>query len=169
MTFFCFARTKRTATLTVLILLQALAAVFFVADAITDILTEELDWHVAVEVIVAIALGVGIVFGALEIRRSIKQLHRSEEVLFAVRGAFFELINNHFEQWKLTPAEREVAFLAIKGFDIAEIARLRNAAPGTVRAQLSNVYRKSGVTNRTELLSVFIDELLVEDFTGTER
>ncbi len=132
-------------------------------------LTQELDWHVVVEVIVAIALGVGIVFGALEIRRSIKQFRRNEEALLAARGAFFELISKHFVQWKLTPAEREVALLAIKGFDIAEIAKLRSAAPGTIRAQLSNVYGKANVASRTELLSIFVEELLADELIIAEK
>lgn len=167
MIFSPLAAYKRTATLAILLLLQAVAAVFFTADAIIDLLTETLSWHIAVEVFVAIVLGIGVVFGAIEMRRSIEHLQRSEEALLAARGAFFELITQHFERWKLTPAEREVALLAIKGFDIAEISKLRDAAQGTVRAQLSKVYNKAGVANRTELLSVFVEELLAGELANS--
>ena len=50
--------------------------------------------------------------------------------------------------------------LALKGFDVAEIAAIRNAASGTVRAQLTRVYAKAEVSSRAQLLSLFIEDLL---------
>lgn len=78
-------------------------------------------------------------------------------------GALTDHIQMRFRDWKLTDAEAEVALFAIKGCDAAEIARLRGAAQGTVRAQLSHVYAKSGVATQAELVSLFIDDLLQVD------
>lgn len=160
MNFSRFIKNKQTMVLAFVLLLQATATIFFTIDAISDIITNGINWHTLIEMFVSIFLVIGFVFGTMEMRRSIRKLRRSEEALSAARGAFFELITAYFKRWNLTKSEREVALLAIKGFDIAEISKFRGVAQGTVRAQLSNLYSKAGVSNRTELLSVFVDELL---------
>lgn len=63
-------------------------------------------------------------------------------------------------EWKLTPAEAEVAFFALKGRDVAEIAQLRGAAAGTIRSQLNQVYAKAGAVSQAMLVSLFIEDLL---------
>lgn len=59
-----------------------------------------------------------------------------------------------------------MALFALKGFDVAEIAELRGSAAGTVRARLTRVYAKAGVSNRTQLLAVFTDDLLAGALPG---
>jgi len=65
-----------------------------------------------------------------------------------------------FTEWALTAAERDVAFLAIKGYSIAEIAGLRQTAQGTAKAQAASVYRKADVSGRLQLISLFLDDLM---------
>ena len=158
----------RTKFLAGVLIIQALAAVFFVGDAIWDFTVTGFDLHLALESLVAMALVLGIGFGALEMRRTLERIRRSEAALAAASGALGELVEAQFEQWKLTPAEAEVALLALKGCDIAEIASLRHAASGTVRAQLTRVYSKAGVSSRAQLISVFIEELLGGPIRGPE-
>jgi len=62
--------------------------------------------------------------------------------------------------WGLTPAEHDVAMMLIKGAPIAEIARLRQSAEGTVKAHCNRIYAKSGGSGRTELVSQFVDDLM---------
>ena len=150
----------RTTVLAALLVAQSLAAVFFVGDVIADIGLVGFDAHTVVEAMVLLALVLGVGFGALEMRRTLERVRRSEEALSAASGAFAEVIDGYFQRWDLTPAERDVALLALKGFDVNEIAGMRNVAGGTVRAQLAKVYGKAGVSNRTQLLSIFLDELL---------
>ncbi|NNF92563.1 MAG: helix-turn-helix transcriptional regulator, partial [Boseongicola sp.] len=68
-------------------------------------------------------------------------------------------------EWALTPAERDVALFAIKGFSTQDIADLRGVSEGTIKAQTNAIYRKAGVSGRPQLLSLFIDDL-VEDEPG---
>lgn len=150
----------RAAALALILALQALATVFFIGDVAADLTFDAFDPHAALEALVALALFIGVLFGAFEMRRALERARRSEAALSVARGALAELIEARFEGWGLTPAEREVAYLALKGFDGAEIARLRGAAPGTVRAQLARVYAKAGVSSRAELLALFMDDLL---------
>lgn len=53
-----------------------------------------------------------------------------------------------------------MALFALNGCDIAEIARLRGAAAGTVRAQLTRVYAKAGVSSHSALVALFLDDLI---------
>ena len=61
---------------------------------------------------------------------------------------------------ELTPAERDVAMFSIKGLSTAEIASLRKTSEGTVKAQTNAIYRKAGVAGRSQLLSLFVDDLM---------
>ena len=158
----------RTRFLAVVLVIQSLAAVFFVGDVVWDLTTQGFDLHLLLEGLVAAALLVGVAFGALEMRRSLERIRRSEAAVAAASGALGELIESQFELWGLTPAEAEVALLALKGCDSAEIASLRGAATGTVRAQLTRVYSKAHVSSRAQLVSVFIEELLGGPVTGME-
>jgi DNA-binding CsgD family transcriptional regulator len=51
----------------------------------------------------------------------------------------------------LTPAQREVARCALTGATVAEMARLLNKRPGTVRNHLREIYRLLGVSSRVGL------------------
>lgn len=156
----------RAATLAAVVAMQAMAAVFFLGDVLADLATDGPDLHTVLEAAVTLALAAGVIFGALVLRHSLDLSRRSEAALAVARGALGELIESRFREWRLTPAEREVALLALKGFDIAGIAELRGAATGTVRAQLTRVYAKSGVSSRAELLSLFMDDLLDDRQVG---
>ncbi len=83
-----------------------------------------------------------------------------ERQLKAASGAFYEILEDRFDDWSLTGSERDVALLAIKGMSIAEIAEARRTKEGTIRAQCNAIYRKAEVTGRPQLLSLFNDELL---------
>lgn len=62
----------------------------------------------------------------------------------------------------LTAREREVTSLAAIGLTNKAIARRLNVSDGTVRIHLQNIFKKLGVTNRTELA------VHVIDFAGTQ-
>jgi len=85
------------------------------------------------------------------------RLQRTADI---ARGAFGDLIAESFDAWGLTPSEREVAMLAIKGFTNAEIARITGKAEGTVKAQSNAVFRKAGVAGRVQLICHFTETLL---------
>ena len=150
----------RAGLVAVIVGIQAIAAIFFIADAIGDLAAGEMDFHILAESPIAFALLAGVGIGALMARRLLAEAQERERILAIASGALTEHIQMRFRDWKLTDAEAEVALFAIKGCDAAEIARLRSAAQGTVRAQLSHVYAKSGVATQAELVSLFIDDLL---------
>ena len=70
-------------------------------------------------------------------------------------------IDQQLTKWKLTAAEKEVAFLLLKGLSLKEIAGVRNTAEKTARVQSMAVYAKAGLTGRSELSAFFLEDLLV--------
>jgi DNA-binding CsgD family transcriptional regulator len=77
-----------------------------------------------------------------------------------------DIMAERFDEWGLTPAERDVALFAIKGLSIADIAQLRSTSEGTVKAQTAAIYRKAGVSGRSQLLSLFIEDLMDGGVSG---
>ena len=151
---------RRASVLAIALALQTSAAVFFIGDVASDYRWIGLDPHTTFEAFVALALITGIGFGAVEMRRTLLRIRRAEEALSLAAGAFGEVIETRFAEWRLTPAEAEVALFTLKGFEISEIAALRSSAESTVRAQLTRVFAKSGASGRAQFVALFVEELL---------
>ena len=83
--------------------------------------------------------------------------NRSEKLL---RG-LGEEIDRQLRGWRLTPAEREIALLLLKGYGHKEIAALLGRSERTVRQHAVAVYRKSGLSGRAELAAFFLEDLLL--------
>ena len=69
-------------------------------------------------------------------------------------------IDQQFDRWNLSPAEREVALLLVKGFSTRDIADLRQTRETTVRQQAQGIYRKAGLEGRAELAAFFLEDML---------
>ncbi|MGC9368998.1 MAG: helix-turn-helix transcriptional regulator [Paracoccaceae bacterium] len=148
-------------------LVQALCAVFFVSDIFLTVAgarSTPLSWQTRelLEIGAALGLILGLLLGAVALRRTMQRNDRAQEQLRVARGAFLDLVEERFAAWALTPAERDVAMFSIKGLSTAEIAALRNTSEGTVKAQTNAIYRKAGVSGRSQLMSLFIDDLMDE-------
>ncbi|MEH6758502.1 MAG: helix-turn-helix transcriptional regulator [Parasphingorhabdus sp.] len=146
-----------------IVVVQTVAAIFFVLDSIEDIIAKTqpgITFEIFTEGLIAFALMIGVVMGARQTRKLMMDARRREDALAVARGALSDIIKLRFDEWQLSPGESEVALFAIKGCSISEIAQMRNAATGTVRSQLSQVYLKARVTSQSMLISLFIEELL---------
>ena len=151
-----------------LFLAQALCAIFFVSDVFSSIFGFEasaLSWEIRelLEISAAFGLFTGAALGAFAMRRVIRDRNIAQERLRRASGAFMDLLEERFKEWGLTPAERDVALFAIKGMSTAEISVLRSTSEGTVKAQTNAIYRKAGVSGRSQLLSLFIDDLMRDE------
>jgi DNA-binding CsgD family transcriptional regulator len=83
-----------------------------------------------------------------------------EEAHDALHG-LGEAIDRQFTRWNLSPAEREIGLLLLKGLSHREIADVRSTTETTIRQQALAVYRKSGLRSRTELSAFFLEDLLL--------
>ncbi|MEO9792739.1 MAG: helix-turn-helix transcriptional regulator [Tateyamaria sp.] len=144
---------------------QVLCAIFFISQIMVTVLgipVTPFDWKIMelIEIGAAVGLLLGAVVGAIMLRWTWKRTTQVERQLRAASGAFMDLLEDRFDEWKLTPAERDVALFAIKGLSTQDIAAFRDTSEGTVKAQTNAIYRKAGVSGRPQLLSLFIDDLM---------
>ena len=166
--------TERRATIIAgLILLQALSALFFIGDVIADFrAVGHLDNpHLLLESVAAVALIAGVIFLMVELRGLLSRMSDMQTGLDIAHGHLAEVIEGFFEDWNLTNAERDVALMILKGLDNDAIARVRNTASGTVRAQATNIYAKSATDGRAQFISLFVEELLaggINSETGSD-
>jgi len=148
-------------------LVQAITALYFVSDIVMSLIGIELmpvawEVHEALEISAALGLVLGLGFGAHALLAARHEAREAHEKLRRASSAFAELLEERFSEWRLTTAERDVALFAIKGLTLAEIAQLRATSEGTVKAQTASIYRKAGVSTRSQLVSIFIEDLMDE-------
>lgn len=70
-------------------------------------------------------------------------------------------IDQQMTKWNLTAAEKEVAFLLLKGLSLKEVAEVRETTEKTARVQSMAIYAKAGLAGRSELSAFFLEDLLV--------
>lgn len=153
------------------LVVQAVCAGFFVSDILSAYVgfrATPISWQARelIEIGAALGLLLGFVLGAVALRRSRQRQLLAEHGLRRASAAFMDLVEEHFTEWRLTPAERDVALFAIKGLSTQEIAAARETSEGTVKAQTNAIYRKAGVSGRSQLLSLFIDDLMDDGRTA---
>lgn len=159
--------------LAILITVQSICAVFFIIDVVNDTLVlgpaALRNVHLVIEVVAVAGLLVGIVLEIRMLLTLLRRQARAERGLGIAAGALNELIETYFREWGLTAAEQDVAGFALKGLPIAEIARLRGTAEGTVKTQLNAIYRKAGVSGRSQLVSLLIEDLMTAPLVGDAK
>lgn len=156
----------------VLLVFQLLGTVFFVVELWSEILglrtwAVPFQWQEFIQILASLALVLGTITGIGFIRYSQLEMSRMNTQIEAVSGQFHDHIHAQFNKWDFSPAEEAVAIYAMKGFSNAEIAEFRGTSAATVKSQMNAVYRKAGLTNRQQLISFLVEELL--DNVGTNN
>jgi DNA-binding NarL/FixJ family response regulator len=128
---------------------------------------------VEISLIVAASLAVMVLFTRVEDQEHVQQQMLRELALAREEGAAWRervkdllqglgsAIDQQFDRWNLTPAEKDVALLLLKGFSHKEVAQLRSRGERTVRQQALAVYRKSKLSGRASLAAYFLEDLLL--------
>lgn len=166
---------RQSGLLILVAVLQIVSAAVFVEDILSAVLglnrtPDSWTWRETVEISATVGLVLGMALSVLVVSRLLRQRRRDAERLRAASAAFYDVVQERFSDWGLTPSERDVAFFMLRGLSNGEIAQLRNTSEGTIKAQSTAVFRKAGLSGRPQLLSLFIDEMLAEtpehDSTG---
>ncbi|MDD7971010.1 helix-turn-helix transcriptional regulator [Roseinatronobacter alkalisoli] len=153
--------------LSALVFVQVMCAAFFILELATDVLGLR-HWAVAWEVREALQIGasLSLLLGALAsimlLRSTLHRVHKVEQQLRTASGLFLEVMEDQFCLWGLSPAEKDVALFAIRGYSNQEIARARGKSEATIKTQLNAVFRKANVAGRPALVSHFIDILAAQ-------
>lgn len=165
------SQTERRFLTAILALIVALVGFDLLTDSI-----EGVRWpHLAVELSVAVGAAVGIFLLMRDSFRKTHELVQSREIILAkeketerwrlesqkyIQGLGIA-IDAQLARWSLSPSEKEVALLLLKGLSLKEIADIRKTAEKTVRAQSVAIYSKSGLAGRSELSAFFLEDLLL--------
>jgi len=75
----------------------------------------------------------------------------------AALAGFGHAIDDRFAAWSLTPVEREIALLLLKGRSHKQIAFATGRSERTVRQHAVAIYQKSGLNGRAELAAFFLE------------
>jgi len=150
--------------LVALIVLQGFCALFFLSDLARDCMEmpdpEVTLLHFSLEVVANLALLAGAAVEAVFLAGLLRRQAHAERALSAASGALHDLMESYFADWGLTASEADVAAFTIKGFSIAEVAEMRGSAEATVKTHLNAIYRKAGVSGRSQLASLLIEDLM---------
>ena len=162
----------------------ALLVVGGITDLVLDRPRTLLSLHVAFEVGMVVVSLACIVILWRAWRRTATDLSRAQRSLDATRRSLEErrverdawresaqtalaglgvAIDRQFSRWALTPAEREVALLLLKGHGHKQVAALTGRSERTARQHAVSVYEKAGVGGRAELAAFFLQDLMLPE------
>lgn len=78
-------------------------------------------------------------------------------------------LDQQFDRWALSPAEKETALLLLKGLSHKEVASVRSVSDATARQQARAVYKKAGLSGRHDLAAFFLEDLMLPAEAGDDR
>lgn len=84
---------------------------------------------------------------------------RWREQVASVKPNLEEALNRQFATWKLTEAEQEISRLILKGLSNREISEIRSSSEKTIKQQTTSIYRKTGLSSRSQLAAFFLEDL----------
>ena len=163
----------------ILLLISIMTTIDIVNDAREGIVW----WHLFTEASVAIIALVGVYYllsktfkleHSLESERQFTSKLQNEASNWKEHSKKYldglsSSINEQLCKWELTAAEKEVAFLLIKGFSLKEIADYRGTTEKTARTQSATIYAKAGLTGRSQLAAFFLEDLLIPTSTDLPK
>jgi len=96
-----------------------------------------------------------------ELRRSLTERKAERDAWRAgaerALAGYGQAVDQQFAAWRLTPAEREVALLVLKGHSHKEIAIQTGRSERTVRQHAAAAYEKAGLDGRAALAAFFLE------------
>lgn len=153
----------------------AIVALMVGVDLFTDSREGVVIWHVLVEGSIGAAALFGVFYvlrGSFELKHRLakeisdfSEFRKEADAWRADSRKYLDglskAIDQQLSKWKLTTAEKEVAFLLLKGLSLKEIAAIRDTTEKTARVQSMAIYSKSGLAGRSELSAFFLEDLLL--------
>jgi DNA-binding CsgD family transcriptional regulator len=142
-------------------------------DLVLDAPTTWRSWHVVYELLLilgALSTATWLWMGWRNAMRANQELRRAVKERQAERDAWrisatealaglAVAIDHQLDRWGLTPAERGVVGLILKGRSHKQIAAEIGRSERTVRQHAAAAYRKAGLGGRAELAAYFLTDL----------
>jgi putative tricarboxylic transport membrane protein len=70
------------------------------------------------------------------------------------------VIDDDFQEWRLSDAESDIAWFMLRGLPLREIADVRGTSERTVRQQAQSIYRKAGLDGRSDLAGRVLERFI---------
>lgn len=119
-----------------------------------------------IALIVAGLLGTVVIWQRIASQRRERELLEAKMALETIRDQLGSssskersAITQQLQDWGLSTAEIEIAWMILKGLQFKEIAGARGTSERTVRQQAQGIYAKSGLGSRTEFSAFFLEDL----------
>lgn len=150
-------------------------ALLVASDLVTDSKEGVILWHVLIEGIIGVVALSSIFYllrGTLTLRHRLQNeidafsIYKREADAWRFQSKKYVdglalAIDHQLTTWNLTVAEKDVAFLLLKGLSLKEVAAARGTTEKTARVQSMAIYSKAGISGRSELSAFFLEDLLV--------
>lgn len=146
------------------IMVLVFSGIFFLHDLYIDIVVEGKPLaHMLLEGGVFFAIMLVLLFEIGRVLRLSTKVSAGQAEITRFKTHLLQVIRDEFNRWGLTDAEQDIALMLIKGLSMQEIAEARNTKEKSVRQRATGIYAKAGVTNRYELVSYFIEDLIAPE------
>lgn len=148
-----------------MLVIQVASSLFFIFNLLSDLFLIQvpfIPWDIQeiLQIVSSFGLLTGVLSSAAMLSISVRRMRRASDQIEAATGQFQTHVDRQFDSWSLTPTERHVALLVIKGFSNSEIASLRKSSESTVKSHLTSIFRKSGMNSRQQLVSSVIEDIV---------
>lgn len=148
-------------------------AIDLVFDAPDSLLSAHVIYEVSM-ILIALAMTAAMSRGWMMAERSLVEARHVLKTSGAERDAWREraqlalegfgrAVDDQLHEWGLTPTEREIALLLLKGNSHKSIALSTGRSERTVRQHAVMVYQKSRLGGRAELAAFFLGDLVLPD------
>ncbi|MEX0943665.1 MAG: hypothetical protein WD002_14100 [Pseudomonadales bacterium] len=148
--------------------LFGLISLLIIVDLFIDLREGVSPSHIIIElgVLVAAAAGIALLWhkwreATLDLGDAKVAAERWRKESETLLKGLSQAIDRQFAEWRLAPAEAQVALLLLKGLSLKEIAGVRSSSERTIREQARAVYRKAGLSGRSALSAFFLEDLLL--------
>lgn len=146
-------------------------------DVTNDFIHEGITRWVLLDLALFFFVGLGVGYILYQTSRDLRTTHghllqarkdledfrnKNREVLRNMRDA----ILSQFQGWGLSPSETRIAEFLIRGYSTRQVGAMLKKSERTVRNQALAVYRKSGMTGRSDLSAFFLQDIMGEEEEG---
>lgn len=144
---------------------QVIFTALFLFKIVADVFALPLwfvPWSVmeVIEVTASIGMLLGVFSTFALVSQGQRRIQDVEMKVEAASGEFNNYLKSQFEEWGLSPTEKNITILVIKGFSNQEIADLRGTSESTVKSQMSSIFRKSNTSSRNQLVTWMLEDVI---------
>ena len=148
-----------------ILIAQVCLTSLFIFKIIADLFAIPLKfipWSVMeiLEISTSFGMLLGVFTTFLLVSKGQKRIDLVEKKVDAASANYNNFLKVQFEEWGFSPTEKSIAIFVTKGFSNIEIARLRGTTESTVKSQMSTIFRKSGTSSRSQLVTWMLEDVI---------